>query len=103
MPNQTLTCSKCGKQFLVIEQEQKFLTEKNLPLPTNCPSCRQLRRLTLRGADRTLFKTTCQKCGQEIVVVHDPKTIKNPIYCRKDYEQYFVDNDPIITDPLPEV
>lgn len=98
----TQTCVKCSRQFLVIDQEKTFLEERNLPLPSNCPSCRQLRRLTLRGAERTLYKTHCQKCGKEIIVASDPKTIKNAIYCRKDYEQYFNENDAIIKEPLPE-
>lgn len=103
MASITQTCKTCGKQFLVIDQEQAFLKEKNLPLPTMCPSCRQLRRLSLRGSERMLYKTQCQKCGKDIVVARDPKTTKNVIYCRKDYEQYFNENDPIINEPLPEV
>ena len=99
----TKQCQKCRKQFLIIAQEQVFLRERELPLPSSCPSCRQLRRLSLRGAARMLFKTQCQKCGKDIVVARDPKITKNAIYCRKDYEQYFVDNDPIITDPLPDI
>ena len=103
MASITQTCTQCKKQFLVIEKEQAFLTEKNLPLPAHCPSCRQLRRLSLRGADRTLYKTQCQKCGKDIVVARDPKSTKNVIYCREDYEKYFNENDPIINEPLPEV
>lgn len=99
----TQTCTKCNKSFLIIDQEQIFLKEKNLPLPTNCPSCRQLRRLSLRGAERMLYKTQCQKCGKDIVVARDPKTVKNAIYCREDYEKFFNENDPIISEPLPEV
>ena len=102
MANLTQTCAKCNRQFLVIEQEQKFLQEKDLPLPLMCPSCRQARRLMLRG-ERTLYKTVCQKCGLEIVVSYDPKTVSSPIYCKKDYEQFFAENDPIINEPLPEV
>ncbi|HSX40294.1 MAG TPA: zinc-ribbon domain containing protein [Candidatus Saccharimonadales bacterium] len=102
MASVTQTCSKCGKQFLVIDQEQAFLKEKNLPLPAMCPSCRQMRRLSLRGADRALFKTKCQKCGKEIIVAFDPAKATNAIYCQKDWDQFFYDNDPIITDPLPE-
>jgi ssDNA-binding Zn-finger/Zn-ribbon topoisomerase 1 len=101
--NKTATCANCGKDFLIIEQEQKFLEEKGLPLPKNCPSCRQIRRLSLRGAERMLYKTQCQKCGKDIVVARDPKTVKNAIYCRADYDQYFNENDPIINEPLPEV
>lgn len=98
----TQTCTKCSKQFLVIDAEQKFLQEKNLPNPTMCPSCRQTRRLMLRGG-RQLFKTKCQKCNTDIIVSFDPMTVTNPIYCKKDYDQYFLENDPIISDPLPEI
>lgn len=103
MVNITATCAKCSRQFLIIDQEQKFLSDKGLALPKNCPSCRQLRRLMLRGGERQLFKTKCQKCGQEIVVAYDPTKVKNQILCKKDYDQWFMDNDPIIKDPLPEV
>lgn len=101
MQNIQATCTRCGKQFLILEKEQKFLEEKGLPLPTICPSDRQLRRLQLRG-ERNLFKTNCQKCGKEIIVSYEPSSMKSPIYCREDYEKYFAENDPIISEPLPE-
>lgn len=102
MDNQTITCSKCKSNFLVIKEEKDFLAKRNLPLPTNCPGCRQERRLLLRGSKRALFKTKCQKCQKEIVTSFDPQKTTSPIYCREDYEKYFVENDPIIKDPLPE-
>lgn len=102
MASLTETCVKCGKQFLIIDQEQAFLKEKNLALPTMCPPCRQTRRLMLRGNDRQLFKSTCQKCGKEIIVSYDPTKATSPIYCKDDYEQYLTDNDVLLTDPLPE-
>lgn len=102
MPNITQICTKCGKQFLIIESEQKFLQSKGLPNPANCPMCRQARRLALRG-DRQLYKTKCQKCGKEIVVAYDPSKVTNPILCKQDYSQYFEEQDPIISDPLPEI
>lgn len=102
MANTTATCTNCKKQFVTIEQEEKFLKEKSLPLPAQCPSCRQMRRLKLRG-ERALYKTTCQKCGKEIIVSYDPKTTENMILCKKDYEQYFMENDPIVKEPLSEV
>lgn len=101
MPNQPTTCAKCGKQFIVIEQEEKFLREKGLPLPINCPSCRQLRRLMLRGNDRALFKTKCQQCGKDIVVSYDPSKTKNQILCHEDYDKWLTENNVVITDPLP--
>lgn len=101
MDHITQTCTKCGSQFLVIKKEQEFLQKKQLPLPTKCPGCRQERRLSLRGSKRQLYKASCQKCDQEIIVSFDPKTVTNPVYCRKDYDEYFSEHDPIITDPLP--
>lgn len=103
MTAQTHTCTKCQKQFLIIDQEQKFLTEKNLPLPTMCPSCRQTRRLMIRGGERALYKTTCQQCGKEIVTSYDPKNVPGKILCKEDYEKYFAENEVIITDSLPDV
>ena len=97
----TATCSKCGKQYLILDTEQKFLQNKGLPHPTMCPSCRQMRRLMLRG-ERALYKTTCQKCGKDIIVSYEPSSVKNPIYCREDYEKFFAENDPIISEQLPE-
>lgn len=102
MPNITQTCAQCNKQFIILEREQKFLQMKQLPLPTQCPACRQARRLKLRGG-RTLFKTTCQTCGKEMIVSYDPQMVTNAILCKEDYEKYFQEHDPIITDPLPEV
>ena len=101
MTNLTQTCTKCDKKFLIIDKEQQFLNEKNLPLPTHCPSCRQTRRLKLRG-ERALYKAKCSKCDKEIIVSYDPKTVQNQILCTQDYEKYFLENDPIITDPLPD-
>lgn len=102
MANIKQICTKCNKNFLIIDQEQEFLKQKGLSLPTNCPTCRQLRRLLLRGG-RQLFKTKCQKCNKEIVVSFDPQKVQQSIYCKEDYEKFFMENDPIIKDPLPDI
>lgn len=102
MANATATCSKCKRQFLIIDQEQKFLQDKQLPMPVMCPSCRQERRLLLRGG-RQLFKAKCQKCGKDMVTSYDPSKVKQMVLCKEDYEHWFEENDPIIKDPLPEV
>lgn len=101
MANIKKTCAKCNKDFLIIDQEQDFLQQKSLLLPTTCPTCRQTRRLSLRGG-RQLFKSKCQKCGKEIVVSYDPQKVTQAIYCKEDYEKFFMENDPIIKEPLPD-
>ena len=102
MASLTLTCSNCGKQFLLIDQEQVFLKQKQIPNPSNCPSCRQTRRLMLRG-ERALYKAKCQECGKDIIVSFNPDEAKSKILCKSDYEKYYEENDPILTDPLPEI
>lgn len=101
--SETYTCTKCNKQFLVIDQEKAFLTERDLPFPTQCSSCRQMRRLELRGGERALWKTKCQKCGKDIIVSYDPAKTKNQILCREDYQRYFEETDVIVKDPLPDI
>lgn len=92
--SQVADCSKCGKQFRIIAQEIKFLQDKQLPLPTMCPTCRQERRMSLRNP-RQLTKATCDKCGKEIITT--PKA--NPaikVYCDECYKEYLNTTDPII-------
>lgn len=101
MASITQTCTNCGKQFLVIDPEQKFLREKGLPNPLMCFMCRQQRRESLRS-ERNLYKANCQKCNKQIIVAFDPEKTQNVIYCKEDYDKYFMENDPIINDPLPE-
>lgn len=88
-------CKKCGREFLVISQEQKFLREQNLPFPENCPSCRQQRRLSLRGT-RQLFKTKCQQCGKDIIVSYNPEKVKSKILCQSCYHKYMEETDLLI-------
>lgn len=102
MASITQNCATCQRQFLIIDQEQEFLKEKNLALPASCPGCRQARRLKLRG-ERALYRSKCQKCGKDIIVAFDPTKTQNAIYCKKDYDQYFLENEAIIKDPLPEM
>ena len=80
----------------------RLAKQKNLPLPTNCPTCRQTRRLQLRGG-RQLFRAKCQKCSKDIVVSFDPQRVKQAIYCKEDYEKFLMENDPIIKEPLPDI
>ncbi|MCX6782580.1 MAG: hypothetical protein NTZ20_01095 [Candidatus Levybacteria bacterium] len=102
MPNLTQNCSKCTRQFYILEQEQFFLKQREMAFPAQCPTCRQKRRLKLRGEDRLLFKATCKKCTKEIIVSYDPTKVTNTILCREDFQQYLMENDFIIKEPLPE-
>lgn len=41
MPDKTLTCVECGKEFIFTEGEQKFYEEKGFQEPHRCKECRQ--------------------------------------------------------------
>lgn len=80
------SCKGCGKEFLIIPQEQSFYKRKDLPWPDNCPQCRQKRRLSLRN-ERVLHKRKCDKCGKSMISTYreDSKYI---IYCQECYWEY---------------
>lgn len=40
MPDKTLVCVDCGKEFIFTEGEQTFYTEKGLHEPKRCKECR---------------------------------------------------------------
>ena len=102
MANIMQDCQTCQKKFLIIDSEQKFLQEKGIGFPKSCPSCRQAKRLFLRGNERKLYKTKCQKCGKEIIVAFDPSSVGHKIFCNEDYKKYYWEADLIIQDPLPK-
>ncbi len=70
-----------------------------LPLPVDCPFCRQQRRLKDRG-ERKLYRSTCQECQKNIIVTYNPAKETRKILCKDCYRQYFEKNSPIITEPL---
>ncbi len=92
------TCTKCGKEFWVIKQEQQFLNKMGLPLPTMCPADRQARRLKHRG-ERNLYKSKCQNCGKDIIVTYDPKSVESnqKMLCKKCYLEWFEKNSALIS------
>jgi hypothetical protein len=81
MPNVTEKCKACSKDFLIIEQEQRFYTKKSLPTPGNCPDCRQKRRLSLRN-ERQLCNRTCDKCSSKLISTYSSDS-QYVVYCQE--------------------
>ncbi len=45
MPDKTITCKDCGKEFSFTESEQAFYKEKGFENePQRCPDCRRARK-----------------------------------------------------------
>ncbi len=57
MPDKTLICKECNKEFVFTEGEQQFYLEKGLQNePQRCPDCRRARkqqRYSRRHSDHT--------------------------------------------------
>ena len=86
MPDQTLTCKDCGKQFTWTESEQEFYKQKgfNFP-PARCPDCRRLKKQA-RQANRQMFPIKCAQCGKDAQVPFQPKGDK-PVYCQECFQK----------------
>lgn len=84
--SEKVICKACGKEFLIIQQEQTFYKRKGLPHPENCPECRRKRRLSLRN-ERKLYKRTCDKCKKEIISTYSAES-KYIVYCQECYWEY---------------
>ena len=62
MPN----CKNCQKEFTISDVDREFYNKMEVPEPTHCPHCRQLRRLVWRN-ERNLFYRTCSLTGEKIL------------------------------------
>jgi len=71
----------CKKDFLVVDQEKKFLDQKQLPIPDFCPSCRHKQRMALRN-ERALYKRDCDFCKNTMLSTI-PDSAPYKVYCQK--------------------
>lgn len=87
-------CTKCNKEFMIIDQEIEFYKDKDYPLPTECPSCRQEWRVSQRN-ERELYGYKCDNCSKDIVVAFNPEG-EQKVFCKKCYQEYMENNDCIL-------
>lgn len=82
------TCKQCGNNFTVEKEDLEFYDKisptfagkKNqIPTPTFCPSCRNIRRLAWRN-ERKLYKRKCDKSGKDIVSIYSPDKTDYKVY-----------------------
>ena len=74
------TCTQCGSSFKITQDDLNFLDKVSpvfdgkkeaLPPPSQCPDCRQQRRLSWRN-ERYMYKRTCDATGHDIVSMYPP-------------------------------
>ncbi len=86
--NETIGCSICSHAYKITRGELSLLTKMNLPLPHECPKCRENRRFSRLNPIK-LYKRSCAKCNSTINTAFAPNRTE-VIYCEKCYQQEFI-------------
>src|SRR3990167_6424248 len=88
--SETKNCKQCDQSFIIEEEDLKFYDKLSpefenkkyqIPAPTLCPDCRQLRRLSIRN-ERKLYSDQCDLCQKPIASLFSPyKPFQ--VYCQE--------------------
>ncbi|MBU1151223.1 hypothetical protein KJ632_00165 [Patescibacteria group bacterium] len=74
-------CKQCLAEFEVSAEDERFLEKLSpkiggrvfdLPHPTLCPECRQMRRMAFRN-EKNFYKRKCDFSGKSILTMYSPK------------------------------
>ena len=87
--SEAIKCSKCERGFRIIPMELKFLRERNLPLPRECPFCRIESKFNQWVKNLRQIPRICDKCGANFETKYT-KDEAPVVYCKKCYQQEFV-------------
>ncbi len=67
-------CAKCKNEFVIDENDHIFYGRMKVPVPENCPTCRQQHRMLFRNF-KTLYKRPSSKSGGMIVSMYNPDVL----------------------------
>jgi hypothetical protein len=82
---ESIECMSCSKPYNIARGEFDLLRKLELPLPHECPKCRENKRFDRMTLPK-LYDRKCDKCGLEL---RSPYAHGRPeiIYCEKCYKQ----------------
>lgn len=69
MQTETKNCQNCKKDFAIEPDDFGFYEKMKVPVPTWCPQCRMVRRLSWPGS-MVLYKRKCDFTGEEVITTH---------------------------------
>lgn len=72
MKLQTQQCQNCKADFIIESDDFGFYEKIKVPVPTFCPDCRMIRRMTWRN-ERSLFKRNCDYTRDSIITMFHPE------------------------------
>jgi len=86
--NEIIKCSTCVRGYKIAKGEFDLLRKMNLPIPHECPKCREKRRFD-RMTKPGMYHRTCAKCNTNIYTPYAPDR-PEIVYCVKCYQQEFL-------------
>lgn len=83
-----IECLNCRRGYKIIQGELDLLRKINLPVPHECPKCRENKRFDRMNGPGMYYRQ-CDKCKIEI---YTPYASNRPeiVYCVKCYQQEFI-------------
>ncbi len=80
-------CMSCSRGYKVVQGELELLRKMGLPIPHECPKCRENRRFD-RMNRPCMYHRNCDNCNKEI---YTPYARERPeiVYCMKCYQALF--------------
>ena len=86
--NEIIECENCKRGYKITNGELNLLHKMNLPLPHECPKCRENKRFSRQNLPK-LYIRTCMKCNKEINTAF---SLSRPeiVYCEKCYQDEFL-------------
>ena len=82
---EAIECMSCGRPYNIAVGELNLLRKLNLPLPHECPKCRENKRFE-RTTLPKLYNRKCDKCGIEVRSPYEDSRLEI-VYCEKCYQQ----------------
>lgn len=82
---EVIGCTICDRGYRVTESELGLYRKFNLPVPDQCPKCREKRRFDAINKPYS-YDTVCTKCEKKITTMHDPKRGRI-VYCESCYQK----------------
>ena len=67
-------CTQCTLQFEITKEDKQFFKQLNIPEPTLCPKCRNIRRMTWRN-DRTFYHGKSALSSKPMISMYPPGTL----------------------------
>ncbi len=74
-------CVQCRNEFQVFKEDREFYSKINVPPPTWCPDCRNMRRCAQRN-ERVLYMRLCDLCKRQTLSTFHAD-VPFPVYCTK--------------------